>query len=172
MRFRNCPNPDRFLEYVSIPRELTAWSRLNFKIHLASCSGCKETFQRVSKGWNEILVPEPEVTSSILKVYSRLQKDETLILKGWKLGRVKPRAAMAGWQTWAFRGAVMSSLTLIGVSVLWQKNHEERSKSFSNVSATIPYARIRYEDKNRVKVQYVQPQLLNSMEFETSPGEP
>ncbi|NBT58773.1 hypothetical protein EBT16_08325, partial [bacterium] len=94
--FLNCLEPEEFLELVSIPEELSFVSRISMKSHLAFCGHCKSAFQGTQRTWAEFLKPEPDITSSLLKVYSRLQSDETLILKGWKLDNQRRKKELSG----------------------------------------------------------------------------
>lgn len=167
--FLNCPKSEDFLELVSIPEELSLISKLGLRAHLSFCSSCKSCFESTQLAWTNFLKPEPEITSSLLKVYSQLQNDETLILKGWKLGNQKRTKELSGFlfnEGWLFRGGVFLSLgILVGViafSTLSQKPLEKEALPLG------PLAQIRQQEKNKVKVHYLQPELLHTIEFETT----
>ncbi|MBI4406107.1 MAG: hypothetical protein HY537_18255 [Deltaproteobacteria bacterium] len=172
MRLLKCPKPDALLEYLSIPSELSTQARLFSKIHLVTCSACKERAKAINARLDEVFSPEPDVTSSLLKVYGRLQRDETLILKGWKLGEFRASKQPLGhWlvqRGWAFRGAVVvvliSVMSLLAISQL----REDRSRGLAMQAGRTPYAQIRIENENSLKVHYVRPELLQSIEFETT----
>ncbi len=173
MRLLNCPKTEGLLEFVSIPKEISLTRRLKHKLHLSTCQNCRERSQILEKKWSAFFTPEPEVTSSLLRVYSSLQKDETLILKGWKLSKSQPRKSFSPlvWlaEGWLFRGGVVAALVGVFSLVLWGRySGMDRGKELSNAAATIPFAQIRMEDKNRIKVHYIQPELLQSIEFETT----
>ena len=114
--------------------------------------------------------------SSLLRVYSKLQNDETLVLKGWKLNdsairqKHQQRAALPKW---LFHGGVAVaslSIVLLAVSSRFSptENGKELHNAMNNLNNSLPYAQIRIEDRNRVKVHYVQPELLQTIEFETT----
>lgn len=173
MRHPKCPKNETLFELVSIPEELAFLKRNRLKWHLKTCSGCDQRAKKISETWSHFLPPEPEVTSSLLKVYSRLQNDETLILKGWKLDQSRRRSR--GWsaiwlaQGWLFRGGVAAAIVTLVSLVFWTRgNGLDDGKDLVDASATLPFAQIRVEDKNRIQVHYVQPELLNSIEFETT----
>lgn len=177
MRLR-CPKTESLMEFVTIPSEMSRWTRFSFKAHTLACKNCQEKISAIQTKWNSFFHPEPDVTSSLIKVYSRLQKDETLILKGWKLEGVKPAAPSLPTsllrQGWVFRGGVSmglaSILMLLVFSQMRPENEDQMTKAVPH-SANLPLAQFRVEDKNSIKVHYVQPELLQSMEFETTSGE-
>jgi len=128
---------------------------------------------------NQFFAPEPDITSSLLNIYSRLQRDETLILKGWKLNDVKShhkpaQAAEKNWSAWVFGSTAAVSVAAAGLFFLNLPTGGELQKEMSNATArplsdrSVPFAQLRFEDKNRIKVQYVQPELLHTIEFETT----
>jgi hypothetical protein len=173
MRLLNCPKQETLFQVVTIPHEVGFWSKALVRIHTSTCPQCKASCSQMEKRWQGVFSPEPELTSSLLKVYSRLQTDETLILKGWKLGSVGTRRRGAGeWllaSGWLFRGSVAFGLTTVVTLFVWsQFGLDQRTKEVNNASTPLPYVQIRTEDTNRIKVQYVQPELLHSLEFETS----
>ncbi|NBX77015.1 MAG: hypothetical protein EBQ92_10710 [Proteobacteria bacterium] len=167
--FLNCPKPEEFLQLVSVPEELSLISRFFLRTHLGICSSCRTSLEATQVAWTNFLKPEPEITSSLLKVYSRLQNDETLILKGWKLGsqrRQRELRSLLFNEGWLFRGGVFLGLgILVGVvafSTLGQKPLEKGNFPLG------PLAQIRQQEKNKVKVHYLQPELLHTIEFETT----
>lgn len=167
----NCPSQEKLFESVSIARELSLWERARVRSHTWHCSGCREKKKALSQTWQSYLSPEPEVTSSLMKVYSRLQKDETLILKGWKLTEVSRPHSLSHWllkEGWLFRGGIsLGAFGLVVALVVSQMSSEEPSLKVASVMKP-PMAQIRIENGNTVKVHYVQPELLQSMEFETT----
>lgn len=175
MRLLKCLSQDCLLEYVSIPQEVSAWKKLHVRLHTVKCDACQNKLSSIRKNWDSYFAPETDITSSLLKVYSRLQTDETLILKGWKLGEFQRRRDMntalfkGGW---LFRGAVSLGLAGLAVFVVLSqvsqnKTIEPRSTIASN---QLPLAQIRVEEKNTVKVHYLEPELLQTIEFETTRG--
>lgn len=166
--FLNCPDQELLLEFITIPQEVNLKSRLLLSLHLKTCTRCQEQSDSVQKKWNSYFKPEPEITSSLIKVYSKLKQDETLILKGWKLGDTESHSKKSQLTSnWLFRGAIAASLLLVFSFALFQTNNSNSGLSASNDN-TVPYAQIRLEEKNRVKVQYMKPELLQTVEFETS----
>lgn len=122
--------------------------------------------------WDAYFQPEPEIASSLLRVYSRLQKDETLILKGWKLREFRshrPSAARLFMRSWGFPTGIAVALGLFAVvfSPAFQSQQPQENDRLATLNTEVPLSPIRVRDKNSVKVRYVQPQLLHSMEFET-----
>ncbi len=167
--FLNCPNQELLLEFVTIPQEVGLKDRLLLSLHLKTCNRCQEQADTVQKKWNAYFKPEPEITSSLIKVYSRLKQDETLILKGWKLGNTEsPSRQNQTASNWLFRGAVGVGLLLIVFFVALSQSKNNNNEFASENSSQVPYAQIRMEEKNRVKVQYMKPELLQTVEFETS----
>ena len=173
MRWLPCPNQESLLEFVSIPDELSFLLKLGFRVHLSVCRKCRKTAQQIEAKCQTYFHPQPEVTSSLLRVYSRLQKDETLVLKGRKLAEL--RTGPRSWNEllfsggWLFRGGVvgtMAVLVLLVIAQLGSDSHRERLNQ--NQAVKVPLAQFRIEDRNTVKVHYVQPELLQSMEFETT----
>lgn len=168
--FLSCPNPDDFLALASVPEELSFWSQLFLKSHFKLCRSCKERFIHTQLTWENFFKPEPDITSSLLKVYSRLQADETLILKGWKLSNVKRKKEVSGLllnEGWLFRGGVFLGLGAIVGAVVFSSLNQ---KPLSNEGFPLkgPFAQIRLQEKNKVKVHYLQPELLHTIEFETT----
>lgn len=174
MRLLSCPKSDDLFEYVSIPEEMGRARRMGMKIHAMSCDSCDSKISGLRQKWEQTFAPKVDVCSSLMNVYSRLQNDETLILKGWKIGgEARPRArattSVPLLSSWAFRGTAAAAFATIFGIVIWSQLGADRTeRNFSDASATLPYARFRTEDPNRVKVQYVQPELLHSVEFETT----
>ena len=193
MRFLNCPKNEEILEYVSIAKELSTVRLAKMKMHLKVCSECHRKHEVISSQWAKFFQPEPDITSSLLRVYSRLQKDETLVLKGWKLN--DPRLLSGRWQ-WPLRsararnavrnfgwaGGMVSAVAAAWAMVVWLPSYRgdfrgaEARMGLSNAAASftipkpihVPFAQIRVQDKNRVQVHYVQPELLQTIEFETT----
>jgi hypothetical protein len=170
MRRPNCPKTETLFELVTVAAEMPRLKRARLNWHLRSCSACKTQAESISQTWSGFFAPEPEVTSSLLKVYSRLQNDETLILKGWKLSqaRVQRRSSIKLADGWLVRGGVAAAVVGALSLVFWSRSSLYEDKDLLNASATLPFAQIRIEDKNTIKVHYVQPELLNTMEFETA----
>ena len=165
-----CPTQEGLLEYFTIAKELSLVQRTRTKVHLLYCSGCKEKLSVLHQSWERYFSPEPDLTASLMRVYSKLQKDETLILKGWKLGETTRRRgadALLLNGGWLFRGGVSVGLAAIVMMVIMTQNN--RTKSDAQIAQNHgPYAQIRMEDKNSVKVHYLQPELLQTIEFETT----
>ncbi len=107
--------------------------------------------------------------SSLMRVYSRLQKDETLILKGWKLNEGRHKKSLGGILVnggWLFRGAVSMGLAAVVISVVMSQ--QSNGKQSNAVIQQGPLAQIRLENKNGVRVHYLQPEVLQTIEFETT----
>ncbi|NBX92979.1 MAG: hypothetical protein EB078_03335 [Proteobacteria bacterium] len=171
--FLRCPNPDDFLALVSVPEELSRWSLLKMKAHLGICSHCKQNFLTTQTAWQQYFKPEPDITSSILKVYSRLQSDETLVLKGWKLDELKRSKEVHGFllsEGWLFRGGVFLGLGALVGAIVFSTLSQNPFASEPALPLKGPLAQIRLEEKNKVKVHYLHPELLHTIEFETSGG--
>jgi len=170
-----CPNSDSLFEYVTIPTEMSRFSRTNMKVHSLLCPPCAQKIQAIRDKWDAYFTPEPDVTASLIKIYGRLQRDETLILKGWKLrGVQRPKTLKESMvsQGWLFRGGVAAGLAAVAfIFVAPQLNSGKDAATLVNATpqaAQLPLARFRVEDKNSIKVHYLQPELLQSMEFETT----
>lgn len=172
MPLLSCPNSEQLFEFVSISQEMSWARRTSFRVHNAFCQDCHKKSADLQKTWQSYFTPEPDITSSLMRVYSRLQNDETLILKGWKLGELpRPRSAsdflLGGG--WLFRGAVSVAAMVILVLLVSSQMGTERPEHLA--ANTIPFAQIRYENENSVQVQYVKPELLQTIEFETTSGQ-
>jgi hypothetical protein len=171
MWLRNCPSPELLLEVVSIPNEMSKWSLLNVRAHTLFCSQCEKTQAGLKATWEAYFQPQPEIASSLLKVYSRLQRDETLILKGWKLTDLRSQATSPVrlfFRSWGFPSGIAVALGLF--SVFYSPDlptSGDDSRVAQKQSQSVPLSAIRVRDRNSVKVHYVQPELLHSMEFET-----
>jgi len=169
-----CPQPEILFEFISIPGEMSLIKRLQIQAHSVFCSHCQEKLSSLQANWDKYLAPQPDVTSSIMKVYSRLQKDETLILKGWKIGDVAPRRNMSTVlfkEGWLFRGAIgMGLAAAIALVMFNQVQMDNRTPETPVASSTrhTPLAQIRVEGKNNVRVHYIEPELLQTVEFETT----
>jgi hypothetical protein len=165
-----CPQSEILLEFVSIPDEMSRIKRMQLRSHMFLCAPCQSKVTSLRKGWSKFLVPEPDVTSSLMRVYSRLQKDETLILKGWKFGETVPRRNMESIllkEGWLFRGMIGVGLTVAIALVLHNQQFQRNTPTPAPVRHT-PLAQIRVEGKNNVKVHYLEPELLQTVEFETA----
>ena len=160
-----CPNQENLLEFYTIPQELNFLRRLSIKFHLLSCTDCSERLNTLKSNWEQYFSPEPDITSSLMRVYSRLQKDETLILKGWKLREVRSPKNVGGILInggWLFRGAVSLALASVVLSVVINQQSDSKTNAPSNPNQ--PLAQIRQENKNGVTVHYLQPELLQTIE--------
>lgn len=173
MRLFKCPEQDLLLEYHSIRQEIPLFKRTCLHVHLTSCAPCRQRVERIESMWKAYFKPEPDITSSLLSVYSKLQTDETLILKGWKLGEAKRKKNWGGvlfQEGWLFRGAISFGVfALLGLAVFSQLTTETPVQPLVAQSKA-PLAQIRVEDKNTLKVHYLEPQLLQTIEFETTRG--
>jgi len=147
--------------------------------HTKHCAGCQQQMSAIRSTWEGYFTPEPDITSSLMRVYSRLQSDETLILKGWKLSEFRAaRASSVPSTAWAWRAgmAVAAAILLVivglngGLPGMGPAHEEMLTASVNPASEKLPFAQIRVEDKdnNRVQVHYLQPELLQSVEFETT----
>jgi len=173
----SCPKPEKLLELFTIPGEISFSQRALTKSHAFFCADCQAKLTNLKSSWEHYFKPEPDITSSLLKVYSRLQKDETLILKGWKLGEA-PRKRGARHvlfnEGWLFRGSVgLGMAALVAVLAVGPLNKTQTKDdlvvdSFKSAKADLPLMQIRTEDKDSVKVRYLQPELLQTIEFETT----
>ena len=173
MPLLKCPTSDALLEYVSIPRELGFAKRMLIRLHTSSCQDCQKKTAFIRSKWSSYFSPEPDITSSLIRVYSRLQNDETLILKGWKLGEYQNERDLRSWllsSGWIFRGAIGAGLAslLLFLVISQFGTVSNNTPRLAQLNQDVPYARIRFEDKNRVQVHYVQPELIKSVEFETT----
>jgi hypothetical protein len=147
-------------------------SRMRVRVHLVHCRECASAVEDIERQWNSYFSQNQDITPSLIRVLGRLKQDETLILKGWKLDR-PPRVSMTHPLLnggWLFRGAVATGLA--GMTFLFVSN-SIRSNSVPPLvstpqSAQLPLAQIRQTEKNGVRVHYVQPELLQSVEFETT----
>lgn len=174
MRLLPCPKEELLLQYVSIRKDLPLLRRFRIGIHLRSCRPCATKSTLIGEKLEAYFSP-PDITSSLLRVYSRLQRDETLILKGWKLGEIAPSQRKQGSMLangWVFRGAVVASLGALAVIFVMadrQGLQESRAQRLAKEDARdVPFAQIRFQDKNRVQVHYIKPELVRSVEFETT----
>jgi hypothetical protein len=175
MRLLKCLKQDLLLEFASIPQEMSFLERTRVRTHTFSCAPCREKLASIQRNWESYLKPEPEITSSLLKVYSKLQNDETLILKGWKLGENTRRRDLNSSLLnggWLFRGAVSLGLGSVLLFVVISQINLNRADRRPMVAANnpLPLAQIRVEEKNKVKVHYLEPELLQTIEFETTRG--
>jgi hypothetical protein len=167
----NCPSTDRLLESISIPGEMSRWTLLKMKWHTLHCAPCQKSVERLQNTWKAYFQPQPEVASSLLKVYSRLQRDETLILKGWKLDDFlsrRPSQTRLFFRAWGFPTGIAVAVCLFTVVLSPVFQAEPDASDLAAIKEPqVPLSPIRVRDRNSVKVHYVQPELLHSMEFET-----
>lgn len=165
-----CPNSESLFELVSIPDEMSLARRSKLKFHMIKCGACQDKIKSIRGRWETYLTPEPDITSSLINVYSKLKTDETLILKGWKLGDFRPVArTQSPWLAggWLFRGGIAVSVGALVVVLVMAQIKSGEQNLIASRSSTTPYAQFRMEDKNRIQVRYVQPELLESIEFQT-----
>lgn len=167
MALVKCPRPEALLEYVTISSELNLVTRLFLKGHLLSCAPCRESVARLEANWKRFFMPETDITLSLMRVFSRLKKDETLILKGWKLDQAKSREFAV--KNWLFRGAISLGVLGLAVATLPQLLKGKSDRAQTRLQK-LPVAQFRFEDRNGVRVQYFRPELLESIEFRTTSG--
>lgn len=174
----SCPKPEKLLELFTIPDEISFSQRFSTRTHAFFCADCQQKITNLKRSWESYFKPEPDITPSLLKVYSRLQNDETLILKGWKLGESPRRRGAAHWlfkEGWLFRGSIGFSmaalLVFLAVGPFKQSSDDTMIDRPKAAKADIPLMQFRVQNKDRVKVHYVQPELLQTIEFETTSGE-
>lgn len=164
-----CPSQEKLLEFYTIPKEVSLFKRVWIKFHLFSCTSCTEKLTNLQINWQKYFSPEPDIMSSLMRVYSRLQKDETLILKGWKLNEGRHKKSLGGILVnggWLFRGAVSMGLAAVVISVVMSQ--QSNGKQSNTAIHQSPLAQIRLENKNGVRVHYLQPEVLQTIEFETT----
>ncbi len=173
----NCPKPEKLLELFTIPAEISFRQRTLTKTHAFFCADCQQRLSHMKKNWGQFFKPEPDITPSLMNVYSRLQKDETLILKGWKFGEAPRKRGAAHFlfkEGWLFRGSVgLGMAAVVGFLAIgpgMRKPMEEDGlvERYKSAKADVPLFQIREENKDRVKVRYLQPELLQTIEFETT----
>lgn len=172
MPFLRCPDSETLFEFISIPKEISRLRWAILKLHASGCKPCQARIHSIRSAWQAYFTPEPDVTTSLMKVYSRLQNDQTLVLKGWKLGEFRSQRDLGSWLFkggWLFRGGVSFGIVAILVVVIFSQMQTEKSteKVASNLTL-MPVAQFRFEDGERTKVRYVKPELLQSVEFETT----
>lgn len=170
---RKCPNPEQILEIVTIPTEMSRLKLWRWKAHVWKCADCREHVTQIKETWQGYFQPEPDITSSLLKVYSRLQNDETLILKGWKLGESRMRQSAFSKllkEGWVFRGAVSLGMGAIAGVFFYSQlmGGETKPEMAKLASVNPPLAQIRVQNKNTLQVHYLRPELVQSIEFETT----
>jgi len=161
-----CPSKDAWLEWVSTPQSISLLKKFYFRTKLTICSHCQETEASVKKLWMQFSEPEPDLTDSLIRVFHKLQKDETLVLKGWKLNEppLKKRAPVIPLR-WV---GVATAATMLFVSAWWLQSQQPVHKPIaSRAFTTFPKAQIRRQENNTVKVHYIQPELVETLEFET-----
>lgn len=171
MLLRNCPEKTRWLEYISIPHEMSFFQRSAMRLHGSKCEPCLTTIAALQKEWNSLFSGDGDLTPSLMRVLSKLKNDETLILKGWKLGNVKPRVSTRQMvrSGWVFRGAISIALVaVVSLVMLRQRDTAESSAQTGQSLLRKPLAQFRFENQNGIKVHYVQPELVESIEFRTT----
>lgn len=178
MSRRSCPKEERLLELASVAQEMPRTERLRLKWHLSGCASCRTQVEELRMAFESYLAPEPDVASSLLRVYGKLQADQTLLLKGWKLNETRPAT---DWRSvlfhrgWLFRGGLAAA----GIAAAWGFFLAPGSPSTAmaplpaqppdSIGAP-PWAQFRIEDHNSVRVHFVRPELVHSSEFETVSG--
>lgn len=176
----NCPKPEVLLELFTIPDEISLRQKLSTRAHAFFCAGCQDKLAQLQRSWSDFFKPEPDITPSLLKVYSRLQSDETLILKGWKLGEAPRRRGARHFlfkEGWLFRGSVSLAMASMVVFVVTtslsprQNATEDLMVERRSATGEVPLVQIRIQKKDQVKVHYLQPELLQTIEFETTRAE-
>ena len=168
---RKCPNPEQILEFVTIPVELPRLQMWGFRAHVWKCKDCQSRVAQIRQTWAGYFKPQPEITSSLLKVYSRLQNDETLILKGWKLGESRVRPSPMQFllkDGWLFRGAVSLGIGAVAGVLFYSQLTGASKESPKLATVSAPLAQIRLQNKNTLQVHYLRPELVQSIEFETT----
>lgn len=173
MRLLNCPKEEALLQWLSIRQDMPWRDRLSTQVHLKTCRDCRRKAGSIESRLEAAFSPQPDIASSLIRVYQRLQHDETLILKGWKIGEISahPRRTRNWLATgWLFRGAVAVGLGSIAVLFVMADRGTTPSPLVQAKTgrSEIPFAQIRFEDKNRVQVHYIKPELVQSVEFETT----
>jgi hypothetical protein len=176
-----CPKQEALWELVSISDEISFFQKQKLALHLKFCAPCRNQTQTIKNTWESYFTPEPEIASSLMKIYGRLQNEETLILKGWKLGKFRPQpsATRRFWsEAWWLRMGVVSGLTVAIVALVFPLSsttvsHTQPAIALSTIPMSakgipFPKAQIRVKEDNSVRVHYVRPELLQSMEFETT----
>jgi len=178
MPFSGCPTRERLWALATIPGEMSFFERFPIRFHMRRCEGCQKVTAHLNGLWKSYFTPEPDITPSLMKVYRRLQNDETLILKGWKIGNFSQHRldSWKSWmsQGWAFRGGVIALSLFAGLFVLFSPSPEGSIPVGSPVVAEsqlkfskVPMAQIRFEDEKETRVRYVRPELIKTIEFET-----
>jgi len=174
MQLLSCPDQESLLAFITVASELPLLRRAHMRTHIFACKPCREKMEALKSTWEAYFAPEPEIAPSLMRIYGKLQQDETLILKGWKLShpvRHRPLPQRLVREGWLFRGGIaLGGVGLAGWLVLSQL--ADNTAAGDRVAATsqmkMPLAQIRIQDKNSVQVRYVQPELLDSVEFETT----
>jgi hypothetical protein len=174
---RSCPKEERLLELASVAAEMPCTDRLRLKWHLSGCASCRARVDELKSAFESYFAPEPDIASSLLRVYGRLQADQTLVLRGWKLNETRSRA---DWRLvllqrgWLFRGGLAAA----GLMVAWGVWKVPGAGTLPKAVAPLPqqppdsvgpppWAQLRIENGNSVRVHYVRPELVHFSEFET-----
>lgn len=165
---KTCLNSDSLFKYFSVRNEIKFFEKTKIFFHLRKCSQCEFKYKTIQNTWNEYFTPEPEIASSLVKIYAKLQRDETLILKGWKLENFTQNYKLNHWlfnRGWLYYGGVPTALAAVITFLAVSQNAKNQPLV---AKQTPPYAQIRYEDNNKVNVIYVKPELLHRVEFQTT----
>lgn len=173
-----CPNQETLLSWMTISGELPARERVAAKCHIFFCQSCQTQTESIRKTWNHYFKPEPDITSSLLRVYSNLKDDETLIIKGWKLdqrqNRKRSLSHLMFKEGWLYRGAISTGFAglvlFFGYTSLRPNTPAAVGVPVANRTSNneAQFMQIRVQEKDRVKVHYIQPELLQTVEFETT----
>lgn len=177
------PDSEELFEFVSIPQEIPFFKRMKLALFIRFDGETRKQVEKLQATWASYFKPEPDVMDSVMRVYSKLRSDETVILKGFKLCDARPVVRQKREvSVFQILGAT-SVAASVGALVLWtgqtsSPTMQLAEAGMSNVqfmSAPIqlkkqdsPMARIRFQDRNTISVHYMQPELLQSIEFETT----
>lgn len=169
---KNCPSKEKILEFSCFSGALSFFEKLSIKMHLFHCQKCKEKNAEAFSHWQNVFHLKNDFqTESLLNVYSRLQKDETLILKGWKLEnptfRGSERFALSKTLNVGLAVitlVVISTFTFLGTNIFRTPN---QVYSLKEAPRNTLQAKVKIKDRNRVQTHYLEPQLIRMVEFET-----
>jgi hypothetical protein len=168
-KFR-CLSSDALFKYFSVRNEVRLFDQVKTFFHLKKCTQCESKYKTIQNTWKEYFTPEPEIAPSLIKVYAKLQRDETLVLKGWKLENFSQSYKLNHWlfnRGWLYYGSVPTALAAV-ITFLAVSQNSKNPPVVANNKQSLPYAQIRYEDSNKVNVIYVKPELLHRVEFQTT----
>ncbi len=161
----NCPKNEKILEFITIKESIPIFKKIAMCIHLMFCKVCSEKKKVFTKEWENLTEPSYDITKSLLRIFSRLQNDETLILQGWKLGKI-PRKRWVPFLISPRFVLVATFLLAIAIFVIF-KNGTGKVYTLKSEDH-LPYIKYRFQDKNKVTVHYIEPELIQTVEFETS----